>query len=107
MTNFCDYRDSVGARADRFYKATLFDSPRLLLGINCLEAGQTQAIHRHAGEDKFYFVLEGEGEFVVGDETRTAGAGTVVWSPAGVEHGVTNTSASRLVLLVGVAPAPG
>jgi mannose-6-phosphate isomerase-like protein (cupin superfamily) len=29
----------------------------------------------------------------------------VVWAPAGVTHGVTNTGSSRLVLLVGIAPA--
>ena len=45
---------------------------------------------------------EGAGEFVIGDETRRAGQGMVVWAPAGVTHGVTNTGGSRLVLLVGI-----
>jgi len=30
----------------------------------------------------------------------------VVWAPAGVTHGVTNTGTERLVLLVGIAPSP-
>ncbi len=42
----------------------------------------------------------------VGDETRRAGQGMVVWAPAGVTHGVTNTGSERLVLLVGIAPFP-
>ncbi len=106
MTNFLDYKERVGARADKHYKATLFESERLLLGLNCLEPGQEQHLHRHADQDKFYFVLEGEGEFVVGDETRTAGEGVTVWAPAGVPHGVTNRGEGRLTLLVGIAPAP-
>ena len=106
MTYFMDYRAHVGARPDKFYKATLFQSERLLLGLNCLEPGQTQSVHTHDDQDKFYFVLEGEGEFVVGEERQRAGAGITVWAPAGVDHGVTNRGNVRLVLLVGIAPAP-
>ncbi len=106
MTHFKDYRAHTGSNPDRFFKSTLFQSANLLLGLNCLEPGQTQSAHAHGDQDKFYFVLEGEGEFIVGDEKQKAGAGAVVWAPAGVDHGVTNTGAQRLVLLVGIAPAP-
>jgi mannose-6-phosphate isomerase-like protein (cupin superfamily) len=47
------------------------------------------------------------GQFVVGEEHRPAGEGMVVWAPAGVSHGVVNRGDRRLVLLVGIAPAPG
>jgi quercetin dioxygenase-like cupin family protein len=30
----------------------------------------------------------------------------VIWAPAGIDHGVTNTGDARLVLLVGIAPGP-
>ena len=101
-----DYRDHAGASAERFFKSTLFHSGRLLLGLNCLEPGQAQAVHDHADQDKFYFVVEGEGAFTVGAETRSAGPGLAVGAPAGVEHGVANAGAVRLVLLVGIAPSP-
>ena len=107
MTNFAEYRSLVGSTSDTVFKSTLFQSPRLLLGLNCLEPGQTQKVHTHAGRDKFYFVLEGTGEFVVGEETRTCGEGHTIWAPADVEHGVTNTGTDRMVVLVGIAPAPG
>ena len=107
MTNFADYRSYTGSDADKFFKSTLFQSDRLLLGLNCLESGQIQKAHSHTDQDKFYFVVEGEGEFVVGEETRKAGPGLTVWAPAGIDHGVTNTGSERLVLLVGIAPAPG
>jgi quercetin dioxygenase-like cupin family protein len=107
MTYFTNYRAHVGSRPDKFYKVTLFQSERLLLGLNCLEPGQTQAVHDHADQDKFYFVVEGEGEFAVGDVTQAVGTGGVVWAPAGVPHGVTNTGVQQLVVLMGIAPAPG
>ncbi len=106
MTRFKDYRDHTGSNPDKFFKSTLFQSANLLLGLNCLEPGQTQSAHAHGDQDKFYFVLEGEGEFMVGDEKQKAGAGAVVWAPAGVDHGVINTRSQGLVLLVGIAPAP-
>ena len=104
MSNFADYRGHTGSSPNKFYKATLFESGRLLLGLNCLEPGQTQKAHDHAEQDKFYYVVEGQGAFVVGDEARTAGPGSVVWAPAGVAHGVSNEGPGRLVLLMGIAP---
>jgi quercetin dioxygenase-like cupin family protein len=104
MSNLKHYGDHVGSNPDKQFKATLFQSGRLMLGLNCLEPGQSQHAHTHADQDKFYLVAEGVGEFVVGDERCEAGAGVVVWAPAGVTHGVTNTGAQRLVLLVGIAP---
>jgi mannose-6-phosphate isomerase-like protein (cupin superfamily) len=107
MSNFLRYADRVGSNPDKQFKATLFHSERLMLGLNCLEPGQSQHAHTHGGQDKFYFVAEGRGEFVVGDEKRDAGEGMVIWAPAGVTHGVTNTGSVRLVLLVGIAPFSG
>lgn len=107
MEYYSDYRDHKGTDPDKFFKTSVFSSQRVLLGLNCLAPGQTQSIHTHANQDKFYFVLEGEGAFVVGGEARSCGAGTAVWAPAGVPHGVTNQGPGELVVLVGIAPAPG
>ena len=107
MSMFKDYRAHVGANPEKVFKSTLFQSERLLLGLNCLEPGQEQHVHIHAGQDKFYFVVEGTGQFTVGDEEQEAGEGITIWAPADVPHGVRNTGERRLVLLVGIAPAPG
>jgi quercetin dioxygenase-like cupin family protein len=98
--------DHAGSRPDKFYKATLFRGDGLLLGVNCLEPGQEQPPHDHAGQDKFYYVIEGAGRFQVGEALAEAGPGEVVWAPAGIIHGVANVGETRLTLLVGIAPAP-
>lgn len=104
---FKDYQQFTGSSPKKFFKSTLFQSANLLLGLNCLEPGQEQAVHDHENQDKFYFVLDGKGKFTVGAENRTASSGWTVWAPAGIPHGVTNIGDERLVILVGIAPAPG
>lgn len=106
MGNFIDYRERRRFDAEKAAKATLFESARLLLGLNCLEPGQSQRVHTHADQDKFYFVLEGSGEFNVGGEISMGGPGCAIWAPAGVEHGMVARGDQRLVVLVGIAPAP-
>ena len=98
--------DHVGAREEKFFKSTLFRTDTLLLGLNCLSAGQVQQPHAHAGQDKFYYVIEGTGRFWIGEQRHSAVVGDVVWAPAGVEHGVENDGEDTLTLLVGIAPAP-
>jgi quercetin dioxygenase-like cupin family protein len=104
MSSFLNPRDFEGANPEKFFKSTLWQGEHVMVGLNCLEPGQTQSIHAHAGADKFYFVLSGRGEFTVGEERRTVEAGTLVTATAGVPHGVTNTGDTRLSLLVAIAP---
>lgn len=106
MDYFLNWTDHVGSQVEKFYKTTLWQGERVLVGLNCLEPGQTQDMHAHQGADKFYFVLAGRGSFTVGDETRDAEPGALVCAPAGVPHGVSNNANERLSLLVTIAPPP-
>jgi quercetin dioxygenase-like cupin family protein len=107
MTYFSDYRAHIGVNEARFFKTTIFQSPRMLLGADCLEPGQRQPPHQHAGRDKFYYLIEGEGTFTIGSETRRLGPGEIAWAPADTPHSVVNDGAVRLVMLIGMAPEPG
>jgi len=98
--------DHTGVKAEKFFKSTLFRGDALLLGVNCLEPGQVQKAHTHGDQDKFYYVVGGNGRFTLGTDLVNAAAGEVVWAPAGLLHGVENNGDSRLTLLVGIAPAP-
>jgi quercetin dioxygenase-like cupin family protein len=101
------YQQHVGQREGTHYKATLFSGDFLMLGVNCLEPGQTQPIHQHPDQDKAYIVMEGNGLFSVGDVSFSASAGEVIWAPAGIQHGAANTGSERLTILVVMAPPPG
>jgi quercetin dioxygenase-like cupin family protein len=105
-----DYFRSIEAAAtfdsDRAVKTDLFAGRALFVGLNCFEPGQTQKVHVHAGSDKFYLVVSGKARMMVGEETREVGAGTLVWAPADLPHGVP-LALERTVMLVAMAPPPG
>ena len=92
-------------RADKMGKSTVFESPRLLVGLNAFEPGQSHALHAHAGMDKLYHVLEGEGTFLLEGRELPMRAGDLLVAPDGVPHGV-RAGAHRLLVLVVLAPAP-
>ena len=94
-------------RVDKMGKATLFESPRLLVGLNAFEPGQAHALHAHVGMDKVYHVLEGEGAFLLEGRELPMTAGDLLVAPDGVPHGVRNTGAARLLVMAILAPAPG
>ena len=91
---------------DKMGKATIFESPRLLVGLNSFEPGQSHALHAHAGQDKVYHVIEGEGVFLLEGQELSMRQGDLMVAPEGVPHGIRNTSANRLIVLAILAPAP-
>jgi quercetin dioxygenase-like cupin family protein len=98
---FKNYRDFVSFRADCEGKATLFENEHILVGLNCLEPGQSMEKHAHEVQCRFYLVLEGQGQVWVGDSQQEAGNGMVGWIPAGHPHRIVNTGQDRTVMLVG------
>jgi len=64
-----------------------------------LEKGRTIEAHRDPMEE-IYFILSGEGEMTVDDETRPVKPGDAVWIPTGSLHKLTNTGEDVLVILV-------
>jgi mannose-6-phosphate isomerase-like protein (cupin superfamily) len=96
--------DLAAYRLDKMGKSTLFSSPRLLAGINAFEPGQAHALHAHHGMDKIYYVLDGEGVFLLDGRELAMRTGDMLVAPDGTPHGVRNTSAARLAVLVVLAP---
>jgi mannose-6-phosphate isomerase-like protein (cupin superfamily) len=99
-------QDHAAYRPDKMGKATLFESAHLLVGLNAFEPGQAHALHAHAGMDKVYAVVEGEGLFLLDGRELPMRAGDLLVAPEGVPHGVRNTGAGRLLVIAILAPAP-
>jgi len=93
-------------RADKMGKSTIYESSRLLVGLNAFEPGQSHALHAHVGTDKVYCVLDGNGMFLLEDRELPMHAGDLLVAPDGVPHGVKNTGSGRLLVLAVLAPAP-
>ena len=94
-------------RTEKMGKADLALAEGLFAGLNCFQPGQRHALHTHAGQDKLYYIVEGEGDVTVGSETSRVGPGDLVLARSGVEHAMANPGPERLVVMVVMAPPPG
>jgi mannose-6-phosphate isomerase-like protein (cupin superfamily) len=90
----------------RMGKSTLFESDRLLVGLNSFEPGQEHRLHAHAGMDKVYYVLAGRGVFLLEGREEPMETGMMLVAPEGVLHGIRNTGSGRLLVMAILAPAP-
>lgn len=100
IVDVTDHREFADSE---FNKLNLFETERMFSDVYCFEPGQAQEPHGHEDADKLYYVLDGEGTFVVGNEERTLGPGEAVLAPAGDDHGVRNESGEQLRTLVFMA----
>ena len=62
-------------------KSTVFASSRVLVGVNAFEPGQAHALHAHAGMDKVYHVVAGEGQFLLEGGAQPMRAGDLLVAP--------------------------
>ena len=101
-----DLKEKAAFQPDKMAKVDLVGSAHMMSGLNCFEPGQAQKVHAHGGADKLYYVVEGSGEFEVGEEKRVLSQGALLYVPEDLPHGVVNTGAGRLVVLIVIAPTP-
>jgi quercetin dioxygenase-like cupin family protein len=76
-----------------------------LLGEEFSPPGGGPPPHIHHREDEMFCVLEGEYEFLVGERTIRAGAGSVVYGPRNLPHAFKNVGTTPARMLAFVTPA--
>lgn len=76
-----------------------------LLGEEVSPPGGGPPPHIHHREDEMFCVLEGEYEFLVGERTIRAGAGSVIYGPRNVPHTFKNVGTTPARMLAFVMPA--
>jgi quercetin dioxygenase-like cupin family protein len=67
--------------------------------------GRKIRIHKHLHSDELIFIHNGEGVFTLDEQTMTVKAGTVVFVPRGVWHGLENIGTESMRMLFGYSPA--
>ena len=67
----------------------------LTAGITEMEPGDWLGLHRHAPAE-VYYILGGRGAVVLGGEVRAVGAGSAIFIPGNLEHGIRNAGEERL-----------
>ena len=56
------------------------------VGVVMKPEGEGPPLHEHPNEEQFTLILEGEMHFIVGDEDRIVGPGTLVHIPRNTRH---------------------
>lgn len=99
-----DLRDYVEFDLDLPAGRRVLETDVLALDLICLEPQQTLAARTFETADAVYTVLGGTAWVVTDDAEVTLGALQAVMVPAGVSHGLRNTSPDPLILQVVTSP---
>jgi quercetin dioxygenase-like cupin family protein len=67
--------------------------------------GSGSPLHRHTREDEWFYVIDGELTFAVGDEVIPAPTGSFVYGPRGIPHTFLVTSPTPARFLLVTEPA--
>jgi quercetin dioxygenase-like cupin family protein len=65
----------------------LFDGEAFFGRLVCFTRGQVVPYHRHEHTDEVFDVLEGEGTILIDGREMRGIPGTILYVPAGIEHG--------------------
>lgn len=76
----------------------LFVSESFIGVLVHMEPGAVVPLHVHEHKDECFDVIEGEGIIAVAGRQQRATVGTMVFVPAGVEHGLRNDTGARWLL---------
>jgi len=66
--------------------------------------GQRTATHRHYRSEEIYYIQQGSGTIIVGDESRDVVVGDSIAIPPGTFHSIKNTGTTDLIVLCACSP---
>ena len=74
--------------------------------LACATLEKGKAIEPHVDPmEEIYFIMSGEGEMTVGEDTRHVVQGDAIWIPVGSAHSLVNTGPNVCFILVVASPA--
>jgi quercetin dioxygenase-like cupin family protein len=62
-------------------------------------------VHKHLNEDEIFFIRQGSGLFTLGDKEHSVSAGSIIFIPKGIWHGLKNTGTEEITTVFGYSPA--
>lgn len=74
--------------AEELSNVHLFDDETFFGRLLCFSKGQIVRYHRHEHNDELFDVIEGEGTFLIDGGEMAGKPGTILYVPAGTEHGM-------------------
>lgn len=94
-------KDLTEFSQDSFVRKSLTQSRGIVCDFVCFEPGQKADLHKHPVQDEIFFVVEGKGTIIFEErEPIPVEAGSVIFTPSGVTHGVETVNDERLILML-------
>jgi mannose-6-phosphate isomerase-like protein (cupin superfamily) len=79
---------------------TLFQSDKAIVKEEEMPPNSEESLHIHENTEQFFYILEGEAEFIVGHELFVLRAGNAIAIKSGNPHKIANRSSQKLHFLV-------
>jgi mannose-6-phosphate isomerase-like protein (cupin superfamily) len=87
-------------------KKVPLDTGKLVFNAYFLEPRQLLRFHKHPATDELFYIVEGRGQFTVGNNQVMVDPGSAVYGPAGVNHGIVNSGTKEMVVVSVQGPKP-
>jgi mannose-6-phosphate isomerase-like protein (cupin superfamily) len=71
-----------------------------------LQPKQVLKLHKHPTSDELFYIVSGRGQFTVGSDQTMVDAGSVIYGPAAVPHGLVNSGQDQIIMVSVQAPKP-
>lgn len=81
--------------SDKLASVNLFDGEAFFGRLLCFSRGQVVPVHRHDHTDECFDVVDGQGTLLVDGRELLGEPGTILYVPAGVEHGLRADGSDR------------
>lgn len=94
-------------------RVRIYGNPQLIgiknmsIGLAVMGPGVRVPLHKHDQSEEIMFIIHGEGKFFTKDKEYPVGPYTLVYAPAGEEHGFENTSTCQTLEFLFVYSPPG
>lgn len=92
--------------AEKFLKKVPLTTDKLVFNTFFFKPRQILPFHKHPATDELFYIVDGVGEFTVGNEQVTVGPTGAVYGPADTFHGMVNSGTKEMVMLSVQGPKP-
>ena len=87
-------------------KKVPLDTDKIVFNVYFLEPRQILNLHKHPESDEMFYIVEGRGQFTLGNEQIMVDSGSAVYGPTNTPHGIVNSGSKEMVVISVQAPKP-
>ena len=104
MIDIRNLKDLIEFQPGGKVRKRVFITDKIEMELVCYEPGTATVEHHHVGQDEIFMILEGTGTITIGGEPVRVGAGSLVFAPADIKHGIQPDADGRMVMVFVKAP---